>query len=70
MKSFFTAHGIAFTAKDISRDNAAYREWRDKFNGDVVPLVVFRREGKIVDGADIPKIKNILRQSAATKENR
>lgn len=60
MKSFFTEQRIAFTERDIRRDPQAYREWRDRLHGDIVPVIVFNNGELIVDGCDIPAIRRAL----------
>lgn len=60
MKSYFTEQRIVFTERDIRHDPQAYREWRDRLHGDIVPVIVFNNGELIVDGCDIPAIKRAL----------
>ena len=65
MESFFTSKGIPHTNRDIRRDPSARREWRDRYQGDIVPLIVFDQGKRVVDGCDIPAIEQALRELGA-----
>ncbi|BEH11680.1 hypothetical protein GSUET_32920 [Geobacter sulfurreducens subsp. ethanolicus] len=60
MERFFTEKGIPYTCRDIRRDRAAFREWRERFGGEIVPMVVLDEGKKIIDGCDIPAIERAL----------
>lgn len=62
MESFFTEKGIPYVCRDIRRDRAAFREWRERFGGEIVPTVVLGGGKRIVDGCDIPAIERALRE--------
>jgi len=64
VESYFTNKGIPYTCRDISNDRVARREWRERFAGEIVPMVVFNGGRRIVDGFDIPAIERALRELA------
>ena len=66
VESYFTKKGIPFTCRDIRQDQSAYREWHDRYQGEIVPMIVFDGGKKIVDGCDIPAIERSLRDLEAT----
>jgi hypothetical protein len=61
VESYFTSKSIPFISRDIRTDKEALHEWRDRYHGDIVPLIVFDGGKKIVDGGDIPAIERALR---------
>ncbi|MBU5637638.1 hypothetical protein KOM00_12960 [Geomonas sp. Red69] len=62
MESYFTEKGIPYTTRDIRTDHAAHQEWRERYHGDIVPLIVFDNGKKIVDGCDVRAIERALRE--------
>lgn len=62
VESFFTEKGIPYTSRDIRRDNEALQEWRSRYGGEIVPMVVFDGGRRIVDGYDIPAIERALQE--------
>ena len=62
VERYFTERGIPHINKDIRRDPEARQEWSQRFNGDIVPMVVFDDGKRIVDGYDIPAIERVLRE--------
>ena len=65
MERFFTEKGIPHTCRDIHTDREARREWRERYGGEIVPMVVFNNGQRIVDGCDIPAIERALREVTA-----
>ncbi len=65
MESYFTEREIPFSCRDIRQDREARRDWRERYGGEIVPLVVFDNGKRIVDGCDIPAIERALRELAA-----
>lgn len=61
MERYFTIKGIPYSYRDIRKDPKAYQEWRQRYHGDIVPLIVFGNGKRIVDGCDIPAIERTLR---------
>lgn len=61
MESYFTDKGIPFTTRDIRTDPKARHDWRERFGGDIVPLIVFDDGKRVVDGCDIPAIERALK---------
>ncbi len=61
MESYFTRKGIPYTSRNIRKDRKALQEWRDRYHGEIVPMVVFNNGKRIVDGYDIPAIERALR---------
>ena len=59
-EEYFTSRRIPFTRRDIVRDPAALREYRER-HGEIVPLIVFGNDQRIVDGFDLPAIHKALR---------
>jgi hypothetical protein len=66
VESYFTSKGIPHTCLDIHKDPKAYREWRDRYHGNIVPMVVFDNGRRIVDGCDIKAIERTLRELEAS----
>lgn len=62
MESYFTKKGIPFVKRDIRHDRTAFREWRDRYRGDIVPMIVIDNGRKIIDGCDLPAIERALRE--------
>lgn len=60
MERFFTGKGIPYVCRDIRRDRAAFREWRERYGGDIVPMVVLDGGKKVIDGCDIPAIERAM----------
>ena len=65
MERYFTEKGIPFARRDIRSDREARREWRERYGGEIVPMVVLGNGRRIVDGCDIPAIERALRELAA-----
>lgn len=65
MESYFTEKGIPYVCRDIRHDPAARQEWRERYGGEIVPMVVFDGGRRIVDGCDLPAIERVLRELAA-----
>jgi glutaredoxin len=65
VESYFTERGIPYSCRDIRRDGEARREWRERYGGEIVPMVVFDHGRRIVDGCDIPAVERTLRELAA-----
>lgn len=61
MESFFTTRKIAFEARDIQQ-NQYYREWHDRFAGDIVPLIVFDNGYRVIEGYDLKQLNTILKE--------
>jgi hypothetical protein len=62
VESFFTEQRIPFVTRDIAVDPTAYREWRQRFGGDIVPLTVFGGGRRVVDGWDLPALRRGVRE--------
>ncbi|WP_224981577.1 glutaredoxin family protein [Geomonas agri] len=62
MESYFTSKGIPYTTRDIRKDQAARQEWRERYHGDMVPLIVFDQGKRIVDGCDVRAIERAMRE--------
>jgi hypothetical protein len=65
VERFFTERGIPYSCRDIRQDGEARREWRERYGGEIVPMVVFDNGRRIVDGCDIQAIERVLRELAA-----
>jgi glutaredoxin len=61
VEKYFAARQIPFTERDIGRDPAALRDYRERYHGEIVPLIVFGNDERIVDGYDLPAIRGALR---------
>lgn len=61
MESFFTTRKIAYEARDIQQ-HQYYREWRDRFDGDIVPLIVFDNGYRVIDGYDTKRLNTTLKE--------
>lgn len=48
--------------RDIKRNKTFYHEWKDSWQGDIVPVIVFDNGKQVVDGFDIRAIKRALRE--------
>ena len=66
MERYFTSKGIPYTCQDIRTDRKARQEWRERYHGDIVPMIVFDDGKRIVDGCDIPAIERALRELGVT----
>ncbi|WP_241426238.1 hypothetical protein [Geobacter benzoatilyticus] len=62
MESYFTSKRIPHIKRDIRTDRQARKEWRERYHGDIVPLIVFDDGKRIIDGCDIPAIEQALRE--------
>ncbi|MBJ6802664.1 glutaredoxin family protein [Geomonas propionica] len=62
MESYFTSKGIPYATRDIRKDQVAHREWRERYHGDMVPLIVFDQGKRIVDGCDVRAIERVMRE--------
>jgi glutaredoxin len=60
-EEYFTARQIPFRRLDIGRDPAALRDYRERYQGDIVPLIVFGNDERVVDGYDLPAIRGALK---------
>lgn len=70
MESFFAKRKIQFEARDIQKDHKYYREWHDRFQGDIVPLIVFDNGKFVIDGYDPESIKQVLKSTGLHPQNR
>ena len=62
MESYFTRKRIPYTVRDIRTDQQAHEEWRERYRGEIIPLIVFGDGKRIVDGCDIRAIERVLRE--------
>lgn len=62
MESYFTRKRIPYTVRDIRKDQQAREEWRERYRGEIIPLIVFDDGKRIVDGCDIRAIERVLRE--------
>ena len=62
MESYFTSNGIPYTVRDIRKDRKAHQEWRERYHGDIVPLIVLGDGDRVVDGCDMRAINRALRE--------
>lgn len=60
-EAYFDARQIPFTKRDIMRDPSALRAYRDRYHGEIVPMIVFGNDERIVDGYDPSAIRDALR---------
>ena len=64
-KEYFKEHDVAFEAKDVTQDSAAYQEILEKSGQLGVPVIDI--DSEIVVGFDRPKIESLLREKKFIK---
>jgi hypothetical protein len=70
VESFFATRNIPFESRDIQKSHQFYREWHDRFHGDIVPLIVFDNGKFVIDGYDPQALRHALQATGISSKNR